>query len=67
MVRKRLPKSVKKFVAREEGAVTVDWVVLTASVVSLGMVAGLIVWNNSGSVARNVQTFLASQSVDTDF
>jgi hypothetical protein len=52
---------------REDGAVTVDWVVLTASVVSLGMIAGGIIWNNSGSVARNVSSYLAAQSVKTTF
>lgn len=67
MVRKIMPESLKNFVSGEEGAVTVDWVVLTAVVVSMGMAAGMIVWNNSGSVAHNVETFLASQSVDTDF
>ncbi|WP_444454345.1 hypothetical protein ACTTAI_03520 [Rhodobacter capsulatus] len=51
----------------EEGAVTVDWVVLTAAVVSMGMIAGTIVWTNSGSVARNVSSYIGSQSVVTTF
>ncbi len=51
----------------EEGAITVDWVVLTAAVVSLGMVAGALIWSNSGSVARNVGDFLDTQSVKAAF
>lgn len=51
----------------EEGAITVDWVVLTAAVVSLGMVAGSLIWSNSGSVARNVGDFLDTQSVKATF
>jgi hypothetical protein len=52
---------------KEDGAVTVDWVVLTAAIVAMGMIAGTIIWNNSGSVARNVSTYLGSQSVQTTF
>ncbi|WP_110805031.1 hypothetical protein [Rhodobacter viridis] len=51
----------------EDGAITVDWVVLTAAVVSMGMLAGGIVWTNSGSVARNVSSYIGSQSVITTF
>ncbi|TKD15527.1 hypothetical protein FBT96_16365 [Rhodobacter capsulatus] len=51
----------------DEGAITVDWVVLTAAVVSLGMVAGSLIWSNSGSVARNVGDFLDTQSVKATF
>ncbi|ADE84265.1 conserved hypothetical protein [Rhodobacter capsulatus SB 1003] len=51
----------------DEGAITVDWVVLTAAVVSLGMVAGGVVWTNSGSIARNVGEFLGTQSVKSTF
>lgn len=52
---------------REEGAVTVDWVVLTAAVVSLGMIVGLVVWNNSGGIAQAVATYVGGQTVKTTF
>jgi len=58
---------IRRKLQAEEGAVTVDWVVLTASVVAMGMVAGAVIWNNSGSVAKNVSSYLASQSVVTTF
>lgn len=51
----------------EDGAVTVDWVVLTASVVALGMVVGLVVWNNSGTIAQAVADYIGGQSVKTTF
>ncbi|WP_444464059.1 hypothetical protein [Rhodobacter capsulatus] len=61
------PAGWHRVLREEDGAVTVDWVVLTAAVVSMGMIAGTVVWNNSGGVARNVSTFLGSQSVVTTF
>lgn len=56
-----------RILCEEDGAITVDWVVLTAAVVSMGMLAGTIVWTNSGSVARNVSSYIGSQSVITTF
>lgn len=67
MERSRIPAGWSSFLDAEDGAVTVDWVVLTAAVVSLGMVAGTVVWTNSGSVARNVSSYIGSQSVITTF
>ena len=51
----------------EEGAVTVDWVVLTAFLVAMGVVAGGVVWSNSSNVARKVSEYLGTQSVQPLF
>ena len=56
-----------KFFRAEEGAVTVDWVVLTASVVSLGFIVGYVIWDNSGSVSRKVTSYMSAQTVVTRF
>lgn len=50
-------KMFKKFSKDENGAVTVDWVVLTAAVVVLAAgVAGIIVANGDGSPLKTLQT-----------
>ncbi len=58
-------KLVKKFRADEEGAVTVDWVVLTAAVVGLGILAlNLIrpaVSTASGSISTSLINSLVTQ------
>lgn len=58
-------KFIKNFRNQEDGAVTVDWVVLTAAVVGLAIAAyGSI---NSGATALTdaTSTFLGTQSVGT--
>ncbi|MFZ3585573.1 Flp family type IVb pilin [Loktanella sp. DJP18] len=44
---------IKNFRADEDGAVTVDWVVLTAAIVALGLVVGSKV--NTAAVAKTTQ------------
>lgn len=51
----------------ETGAVTVDWVVLTAAVVSLGFLVGGVIWSNADNAAIDVADFVGSQSVKTTF
>ncbi|MCU0906747.1 MAG: hypothetical protein MUF73_04710 [Rhodobacteraceae bacterium] len=52
--------SLGRFARCEDGAVTVDWVVLTAAVVGLGLVIGPTVGQNtvglSNAVANEVAT-----------
>ncbi|MBZ4021241.1 hypothetical protein CKO11_02020 [Rhodobacter sp. TJ_12] len=60
-------KGIWPRLSREDGAVTVDWVVLTAAIVALGMIVGLVIWNNSGSLAQSVASYLSSQEVQTAF
>lgn len=61
-------KSVfSKFFRAEEGAVTVDWVVLTASVVSLGALMGGMIWSNTDNAAMDVATFIGTQTIHSSF
>lgn len=47
-------KEVKRFAADDSGAVTVDWVVLTAAVVGLGFTLFTIITQQSLTVGANV-------------
>lgn len=62
----RLPHALRKLHA-EDGAVTVDWVVLTASVVALGAIVGGLIWSNTGNAAMDVATYIGTQHVITTF
>lgn len=60
-------KGIKEFFANESGAVTVDWVVLTAAVVGLAMITyvGLAentqaVTNATGATILTAQEFLTN-------
>ena len=55
--------SLKNFASEEDGAVTVDWVVLTAAVVALVGIAMAGIKGNMSSVGQNVQNYLSSVSV----
>ena len=54
----KLSKLFKRFQADESGAVTVDWVVLTAAVVGLGIVAMAAIrpaiTGTSGNIAGSI-------------
>ncbi|MGB3147152.1 MAG: hypothetical protein WBA91_05265 [Paracoccaceae bacterium] len=58
-------KIAKKFHDDEEGAVTVDWVVLTAAVVGLGAAGLTVVKNGVTSLASEISSTLDSVSVVT--
>lgn len=53
----------KEFSTDETGAVTVDWVVLTAAVVALVSIAMAGLQGNMSSIGQNVENFLSSQTV----
>ncbi|MGB3177732.1 MAG: hypothetical protein WBC68_17380 [Albidovulum sp.] len=55
------------FAKAEDGAVTVDWVVLTAAVIGLLGIAMAGIRGNMTTVGMSVENFLSSQSVDTTF
>jgi Flp pilus assembly pilin Flp len=59
--------AARRFVADETGAVTVDWVVLTASIVALGVMVVTMLTGNMGSVGAKTNSFLLSQTVSTTF
>ena len=56
---------IKTFAANESGAVTVDWVVLTAAIVGLGLAVISSVRTGVGSLASDISTSLSSASVAT--
>ena len=56
---------IKTFVANDSGAVTVDWVVLTAAIVGLGLAVVASVRTGVGSLASDISTSLSGASVAT--
>jgi Flp pilus assembly pilin Flp len=56
-------KPILKFFRKEEGAVTVDWVVLTAAVVALAGVAITSLQTASGGLGNNVGAYMTNTEV----
>jgi Flp pilus assembly pilin Flp len=54
---------IKNFRNDEDGAVTVDWVVLTAAIVALGLVVGNAVSTGAGTKAASIVTSMTSSGV----
>ena len=52
---------IKNFRRDEDGAVTVDWVVLTAAIVALGLVVGTSVKGGATTLAADVGADLTAQ------
>ena len=55
----------KNFVRDEDGAVTVDWVVLTAAIVGLGIAVLTSVSGGTVSLADNISGNLADMTIAT--
>lgn len=55
----------RQFVATDTGAVTVDWVVLTAAVVGLGLASVAAVRTGTGNLGDDIETSLSGASVAT--
>jgi len=55
------------FLNDESGAVTVDWVVLTAAIVGLGIAVMTSVGNGTTSLANKISSHMANQSVTTAY
>ena len=58
-----MKKSLKSFIASDDGAVTVDWVVLTAAVVGLAVVAIVSIQGSTGNVGDGISSWLTERSV----
>ncbi|PPB80631.1 hypothetical protein LV82_01980 [Albidovulum inexpectatum] len=56
----KLFKLAKKFHNEEDGAVTVDWVVLTAAVVGLGILALGAIKSGTGTLSTAINNYLSS-------
>ena len=59
--------NLKTFLNDESGAVTVDWVVLTAAIVGLGIAVLTSVGGGTTSLANKVSSHMASQNVTTAY
>ena len=53
---------LKKFCVSEDGAVTVDWVVLTAAVVGLAVAIVVALTNGAAGVSAGVEAFMTNFS-----
>ena len=58
---------IQNFARDEDGAVTVDWVVLTAAVVGLGIAVLTAVSNGAETMAGNIETELGTAVPDIVF
>ncbi|MFN0115852.1 MAG: hypothetical protein ACKVPY_14365 [Paracoccaceae bacterium] len=63
----KLFRHARNFQNEQDGAVTVDWVVLTAAVVGLGVAALAAIRSGTGTLVTKISAQLASQSVSTTF
>lgn len=59
----KLFEMIKTFKADEDGAVTVDWVVLTAAIVGLGIAVLTSVSGGTTSLAGKISSELSNMSV----
>jgi len=57
--------SLTEFLRSESGAVTVDWVVLTAAVVGLGITVMASVGDGTKALADRISSNLANQEIAT--
>ena len=60
-------KLARKIRTEEDGAVTVDWVVLTAAVVGLGAAALSLVRTETAGLTTKIGNYLSSAEVNTSF
>lgn len=58
---------IKSFLVDETGAVTVDWVILTAGIVSLAIAASAVVVDGTEDLSNDVDAKLKSQLIKTSF
>ena len=54
---------IKNFAKSESGAVTVDWVVLTAAIVGLGLAVMAVVSSGVENLSEDIETSLTNQNV----
>ena len=60
-------KKFIEFIGNEDGAVTVDWVVLTAAIVGLGVAVVVIIANGTLSHSSGLNKYLATANVTTSY
>jgi Flp pilus assembly pilin Flp len=60
-------KLAKNFKNDESGAVTVDWVVLTAAIVGLGIAVLAAVSDGVENLSSDIDTQMSGQAISTSF
>ena len=58
---------IKTFLNSESGAVTVDWVVLTAAIVGLGLAVMAVVSAGVENLSGDIKTQLETNHIDASF
>lgn len=58
---------IHNFLRCESGAITVDWVVLTAATAGMALAATAVIEDGIGTLASNLDAELRSQQVSDDF
>ena len=58
---------IKNFVKDEAGAVSIDWVVLTAAIVAMGVAAGSAIRTEVSTLSTSAATAADDVSVTTTF
>lgn len=58
-----LREFLKKYSGDEEGAATVDWIVLTATLVFMGIAAAFYVSSSVPEVANKLSSYMSNRSV----
>ena len=62
----KLFANIKTFAADESGAVTVDWVVLTAAIVGLGIAVVASVRTGTMNIADQIETSMSGENLIED-
>lgn len=63
----RLKETTAHFCLSEDGAVTVDWVVLTAALVGLGLAVMAVVSGGTEDLSSDIDGQLVAQEITTEF
>ncbi|MEL6203754.1 MAG: hypothetical protein AAFR47_00370 [Pseudomonadota bacterium] len=63
----KLFDQISNFARDEDGAVTVDWVVLTAAIVGLGIAVLGVVSGGVSTLSNTISTQLSGQTISTTF
>ena len=58
---------IKNFAIDESGAVTVDWVVLTAAIVGLGLAVMSVVSGGTETLTNKISDKMTNQTISSSF
>ncbi|MBS8225920.1 Flp family type IVb pilin [Vannielia litorea] len=58
-----MEKMLSKFLREDDGAVTVDWVVLTAAIVGLGIAVATVVGQGAMSHSTSLGNYVSAMSI----